>query len=85
MLDAAIIERFGTLGILFIAIAYSGRWLAIKVVEPLVASHTGLVEQLKHSDSRQIDTLEKQAETLDRIVETQREICQIIKSAAKNN
>lgn len=82
-MDAAIIERFGTLGILFIGIAYALHWLAIKVVEPLVNSHTGLVEQLKISDRRQIDTLEKQAETLDRIVETQREICQIIKVASK--
>lgn len=87
-----LIERFGTLGVLFVGIAYAAHWMAKKVVEPLVSSHTGLVDQLKISDGRQSDTLEKQAdtlatmaashhqqaETLASIAETQKEICRII-------
>lgn len=56
-----------------------GDWMANKVINPLVDSHTSLVKQLQSSDERNSETLETLAKTTNTIAETQHEIIDLVK------
>lgn len=80
-------ESFGLAGGLLVAIVfgigygiyYVGGWFGRRVVEPLVDSHTSLVNQLKISDAHQTETLSRIAETQQGISGMQKEIIQLLK------
>lgn len=80
-------ESFGLAGGLLVAIVfaigygiyYVGGWFGKRVVEPLVDSHTSLVNQLKISDAHQTETLSRIAETQQGISGMQKEIIELLK------
>jgi len=47
-----------------------GKWMATKVVEPLVSSHTRLVNRLEQNDNRTTEAISRLEETSQRLTET---------------
>jgi hypothetical protein len=70
---------------LSIALYKLGIWMAAKVVNPLVDSHTSLVAQLQSSDQRNSETLDTLAKTTSTIADTQHEIIALVKTQQRNH
>lgn len=78
-----VISTIGFPSVVLIALGLAlwriGDWMANKVINPLVDSHTSLVKQLQSSDERNSETLETLAKTTNTIAETQHEIIDLVK------
>lgn len=59
-------------------------WFGVRVVTPLVESHTGLINQLQNSDKKQTELLETNTRTQVEILGTQKEIVELIREERKS-
>lgn len=48
-------------------------WFDVRVAQPMVVSHTGLIEQIKESNKTQTATLAAQAATLEQMADSQKQ------------